>query len=360
MSRLKIPIGPQHPILKEPISIQVEVEGETIVDVDLQIGFVHRGIEKLIESFTYVQGVALIERICGICSHVHTTTFCESAETLAGIEIPQRARYLRTLMCEFERIHSHLLWLGIVGRNIGQDAIFMYAWRDRELVLDVMEAFSGGRVSHQVNIVGGVRFNPSLEEIKLSVKFLGQLESKVNNLIDIIETNESFIQRTKNMGFLSKEDILRYGIVGPIARASGINFDLRRDRSYGIYNKLSFNIPVRNDGDVWARAMIRLEETRESINICNQIIANLPAGEVRVKVPKRIPKGETITRSEAPRGELVYYLRSNGNDKPARLHIRTPTLPSLAAFPELLMGASIADMTVIISGHDLCIACADR
>ncbi|NSW52099.1 MAG: nickel-dependent hydrogenase large subunit [Anaerolineae bacterium] len=360
MSRLVIPIGPQHPILKEPISLKVEVEGENITHVDLQIGFVHRGIEKLVESLNWVQAVPLIERICGICSHVHTTTYCQGVEQLAGIEVPKRALYLRTLMCELERIHSHLLWLGIVGRNIGQEAMFMYAWRDRELVMDVMEAFSGGRVSHQANTIGGVRFDPSPAETAAAQKLLAELESKVVALRNIVEHSESFISRTAGMGVMNRDDIRRYGLLGPVARASGVDFDLRRDRPYSVYPELDFKVIVRREGDVWARAMVRVEETMQSIAICHHIINKLPGGAVSVKAPRRVPVGEVISRTEAPRGEVVYYIRSEGGEHPARVKVRTPTLPTLASFPELLQGVSIADMTVIISGADLCIACADR
>lgn len=360
MSVMTIPIGPQHPILKEPISLKVDVVGETIIKTEIQIGFVHRGIEKLAESMTFEQIVVLVERVCGICSHTHTTTFCKGVESLLGVEIPERGNFLRTLMCELERIHSHLLWLGIVGKNIGLESIFMYAWRDRELVIDIMEKISGQRVSHGVNIIGGVRINPDESKIQAAIAMISDLEKKLMTLMDIVLHEETFASRTKGLGILSPDEIRDYGIVGPSARASGCGLDVRKSQPYGIYQKLDFKVPMISTGDVWARAIIRMQETFESISLCKQIFGQLPGGDVMTRVPRRVLPGEVISLCEAPRGELVYYIRSDGSDRPARMKIRTPTLPSLAAFPAMLQGQSIADMTAIVSGADLCIACADR
>lgn len=360
MSRMVIPIGPQHPLLKEPLSFLVTLEGEKVIDSSLRLGYVHRGIEKLSEKRTYIQNVVLTERICGICSHIHTTTYCQAVEALLGLEVPLRGLYIRTLMCEMERIHSHLLWMGVLAKNIGLNTIFMYTWRDREIVLKVMEEISGGRVSHAVNKIGGVREDLNKSHIIMLNDSLKLLNKRVNELLRSTDKERSFKIRTRKIGYLSLEDIKRYCVVGPVARASGLDIDMRRDAPYAAYDKLDFEVPVMTDGDVWARSMIRVLETVQSIRICQQIINNIPDGPVSINAPRRVPAGEVISRSEAPRGEVVYFISSDGSQNPARLKVRTPTLTNLITLPGQLQGLQMADVSVVIAGVDLCIACGDR
>lgn len=360
MSRMVIPIGPQHPLLKEPLSFLITLEGEKVMDSSLRLGYVHRGIERLAEQRTYIQNVTLTERICGICSHIHTTTYCQAVEALLDLEVPQRGLYIRTLMCELERIHSHLLWMGVLTKNIGLNTIFMYTWRDREIVLDVMEEISGGRVSHAVNTIGGVRHDLSKDNIDMLKESLALLKTRVTSLLSAIEKERSFKIRTQKIGYLSLDEIKRFCVVGPVARASGLNIDMRRDAPYLVYANLDFEIPVMDEGDVWARSMIRMLETIQSIHICEQVIDTFPDGPVSVKAPRSVPEGESISRSEAPRGEVIYYLCSDGSQKPARLKIRTPTLTNLITLPGQLQGLQMADVSVVIAGVDLCIACCDR
>ncbi|MBN1261932.1 MAG: nickel-dependent hydrogenase large subunit [Anaerolineae bacterium] len=360
MNRITVPIGPQHPLLKEPMAFQLTVEGESVIESTLRLGYVHRGIERLCQERTYVQNIHLVERVCGICSHVHTTTYCQGVEALLGLEVPLRGLYLRTLLCELERIHSHLLWLGVLARNIGFDTIFMYAWRDREIVLDIMEDLSGGRVSHAVNVIGGVRIDLTEEHRDTILSQLDLLDKQVAHLLGIVEHERSLKARTQNIGHLSLEDVRRYCVVGPVARASGLNVDLRRDRPPPPYDRLTFTVPVHEDGDVWARTWVRMRETVESVRLCRQILTLLPDGPVAARARRRVPAGEVISRSEAPRGEVIYYIRSDGSDIPARVKIRTPTLTSLITLPTQLEGVNMADVSVVLAGVDLCIACADR
>lgn len=360
MSRMVVPIGPQHPLLKEPLSFLITLEGETVIDSSLRLGYVHRGIERLAEKRTYIQNIYLTERICGICSHIHTTTYCQAIEALLGLEVPKRGLYIRTLMCELERIHSHLLWLGVLAKNIGLNTVFMYAWRDREIVLNIMEEISGGRVSHAVNNIGGVRKDLNKDHILLFNESLKLLDKRVDRLLRSTEQERSFKIRTQKIGYLSLQEVKQYCVVGPIARASGLNVDMRRDAPYAAYRDLDFEVPLLEEGDVWARSMIRLRETVQSIRMCKQLIRNLPDGPVAVKSPRKVPKGEVISRSEAPRGEVVYYLRSDGSQYPARLKVRTPTLTSLITLPGQLKNLQMADVSVVIAGVDLCIACGDR
>ncbi len=360
MSKVIVPIGPQHPLLKEPLAFQLTLDGERVVESALRIGYVHRGIEQLCQSRTYEQNVHLVERVCGICSHVHTTTYCQAVEALLGLEVPLRGLYLRALLCELERIHSHLLWLGVLARNIGFDTIFMYAWRDREIVLDIMEDLSGGRISHAVNLIGGVRVDLTDEHRCAILAQLKLLDDQVARLLGVVEHERTLRARTRDVGQLSLEQVRRYCVVGPVARAAGLDVDMRRDQPRPPYDRLDFHVPVHTDSDVWARTLLRMQETVESVHLCRQILMTLPDGPVAVRARRRVPAGEVISRSEAPRGEVLYYVRSDGSDKPARVKIRPPTLTTLITLPIQLQDVNLADVSVVLSGVDLCIACADR
>ncbi len=358
--KMIIPIGPQHPLLKEPIAFTLTVEGERVMEAGMRMGYVHRGIERLAQERSYVQTIHLVERVCGICSHVHATTYCQGVEALLGLEIPPRAQYLRALLCELERIHSHLLWLGVLGKNLGLDTIFMYAWRDREIVLDIMEDLSGGRVSHAINVIGGVRSDVDEAHCDEILRQLDLLTEPLARLVGLVEHERTLKARTQNVGHLSLEQIRRYCVVGPVARASGLDVDLRRDMPKAPYTDLSFKVITHTAGDVWARTLVRMQEAVESVRLCREILAQLPDGPISVKAKRRVPPGEVVSRAEAPRGELIYYIRSDGSEKPARLKIRTPTLTTLITLPEQLREVNMADVPAVLSGVDLCIACADR
>jgi membrane-bound hydrogenase subunit alpha len=360
MEKTTIPIGPQHPLLKEPLSLRIKVSGEQVLGGDLRLGYVHRGIERLAQTRNYIQNVHLIERICGICSHVHTTAYCYAVESLLELEIPERAQYIRALLCELERIHSHLLWAGILANHIGLDTIFMHTWHNREMVLDIMEELSGGRVSHAVNKIGGIRFDLDEEHGPMIIKTVRKLHNEVEKLLDMIIHEPTIKARTQGVAVITPEEIVKYAVVGPVARASGVDFDLRRDDPLPPYDRLDFTVITQTAGDAWARTVVRVEEVRESINLCEKILEDMPEGEVEVRARSRVPEGQVTIRAEAPRGELFYYLRSDGTDKPARLKIRTPTLPVLGILPKQLADIQVADIPVVLAGVDLCIACADR
>jgi NADH-quinone oxidoreductase subunit D len=360
MSQMTIPIGPHHPLLKEPLSFFLTVEGERVVDSAMRLGYVHRGIERLCQERSYVQNLYLFERVCGICSHVHTTAYCQGVEALLDLKVPLRALYLRTLLCELERAHSHLLWLGVLGENIGFTTIFMYAWRDREIALDIMEELSGGRVTHAVNTIGGVRIDIDDDQFYSVVARLYKLEQRAEEFLAVIQNERTFRARTQGVGYLSPEQVRQYCAVGPVARASGVDVDLRRDAPYAAYGRVHVNVAIHDEGDVWARTLVRTLETIESLRLCRQLLIGLPDGPTRVRAPRRVPPGEVVSRVEAPRGELIYYIRADGSDSPARIKIRTPTLTSLITLRDQLRGINTADVSVVLSGVDLCIACADR
>ncbi len=263
-------------------------------------------------------------------------------------------------MCELERIHSHLLWLGILAKHIGLEMVFMHTWHDRELVLDLMEELSGGRVAHAVNQIGGVRFDLDDEHRPMIASTVDKLHSQYEQLLDVLENETTLKARTQGVAPLTAEDMKRYCVVGPVARASGLDVDLRRDDPMPPYDKLDFNVITHPDGDAWSRTYVRLQEVRESLVLCERIIQEIPDGPISVRGRRKVPAGEVVVRSEAPRGEVFYYLRSDGSEYPARLKIRTPTLPVLSILPKQLSEIHVADIPVVLAGVDLCIACADR
>jgi len=360
MDKMNIPIGPQHPLLKEPLRLNIEIDGEQVLGSYLRLGYVHRGIEKLAQTRNYHQNIPLIERVCGICSYVHTTTYCRAVEDLLGLEVPERAQYIRALMCELERVHSHLLWLGILAKHIGLEMIFMHTWNDRELILDIMEALSGGRIAHAVNKIGGVRFDLKTEHSEMIASAVKKLTQEYEKLDGILENEPTLQARTQGVAPISAEEAKRHCVVGPVARASGVDVDMRRDDPMPPYDKLDFQVITHADGDAWARTCVRLQEIRQSLRICDQIIDSISEGPTSVRAPRKVPAGEVVMRSEAPRGEVFYYLRSDGSEYPARLKIRTPTLPVLGILPKQLSEIHVADIPVVLAGVDLCVACADR
>lgn len=356
----KIPFGPQHPALKEPEGFSLALKGEKIMGVGIRLGYNHRGIEKGCESKSYLQAMYLIERVCGICSHSHATCFIQAVEEIAGLEVPKRALYIRTLIGELERIHSHLLWLGVAGHEIGFDTLLMYSWRDREVVMDILSKLSGNRVNYGMNTVGGVRRDISPADAKEVLKDMDILEDRTKYYIDIATKETTIIKRLSGVGKLSHEDALKLGAVGPTGRASGVDRDVRRDDPYAAYDELKFKVITSNENDVYGRTVVRVLELMESYKIIRQVIKNLPEGALAVKAPRKIPAGEAFGRYEAPRGEDVHYVKSNGTEKPERVKIRAPTLANVQAVRHMLKDRYLADMPIVIAAIDPCFSCTDR
>jgi len=357
---VRVPIGPQHPALKEPESFMVDLRGEKISAVSLRLGYNHRGIEKGCEERTYVQDVYLVERVCGICSHSHSTAFVQAVEEIAGLELPKRAKYIRTLIAELERIHSHLLWLGVAGHEIGFDTLLMYTWRDREAVMDLLAALTGNRVNYGLNTVGGVRRDVSPEQIPEILRVVDLLEERTKYYIDLALTEETLAKRLVGVGKLSKEDAVTLGAVGPTARASGVDRDTRRDDPYAAYDEVSFQVVTDDRCDVFGRAVVRLGELMQSYSIVRQLVKNLPEGPIAVKAPLKIPAGEAVSRYEAPRGEDVHFVRANGTDKPERVKIRAPTLANTQSVAKMLEDGYLADLPIVVAAIDPCFSCTDR
>ncbi|MEI6079682.1 MAG: nickel-dependent hydrogenase large subunit [bacterium] len=360
MAIVKIPIGPQHPALKEPESFLISLDGERIQEVGMRLGYNHRGIEKAAEGRTYIQNIYLLERVCGICSHSHSTAFIQAVEEVAGIELSRRAKYIRTIMGELERIHSHLLWLGVAGHEVGFDTLLMYSWRDREIVMDLLAMISGNRVNYGMNTFGGVRRDIDKQKQQDILTAVDALEERTKYYAKVATEEITLIKRLSGVGYISKEDVYRLGTVGPTGRASGMPRDTRKDDPYAAYDEVDFNVITDNHCDVYGRTLVRVGELMETYKIIRQLIKNMPDGEIAVKFPRRVPAGEATSRYEAPRGEDVHYVKGNGTDKPERVKLRAPTLANLQSVSKMLEDNNLADVPITIAAIDPCFSCTDR
>lgn len=359
-NKVVIPIGPQHPALDEPASFTVTLNGEKVDSVVIGVGYNHRGLEKACESRSYIRDLYIIERVCGICSHAHTSAFCMAVERLAGVTVPERAEYIRAIVAELERLHSHLLWLGVAGHEIGFDTLFMYSWRDREKVVELLADIGGNRINYAVNTFGGVRrdINGDLS-LKIN-KVMDELDVQLDYYIKLATTEPTLKLRLSGVGKLSKEDALKFGATGPVLRAAGVAEDIRVSEPYGVYNSHKVNVITADSADVFGRTVVRLLEMKESIRLIRTFLDNIPEGDLLVKVPRRIPEGEVIVRVEAPRGEDIHYVRSNGTDIPDRVRVRAPTEANWHGMQHMLKNEYLADVPVSIAAIDPCYSCTDR
>jgi len=356
----RIPVGPFHPALEEPYKLSVSCQGEIIHGVTIEVGFSFRAIELLAQRRNYIQDLTLVERVCGICSGVHTLTFCMAAEALAGVQVPDRARFLRVIVAELERLHSHLLWTGIAAEDIGFQTMFMEAFALRERVMDVLELVSGSRVHYAMNCIGGV-----IGDIRDTDAVLAAIQETrrtlERDLVPVFSENLTARARTAGVGILTREQAIDKGVVGPTARASGVDMDIRRDLPYAAYPELDFRIVTLTDGDVRARLVVRAMEMLESVRLIEEALRKLPDGPTRAEAGfPVIPPGEATARTEAPRGELFYYLASDGSDIPTRVKIRTPSFVNIPSIEAMCVGNQLADMPLIQASVDPCCSCTDR
>lgn len=357
-----IPVGPYHPLQEEPELFRLYCEGEIVTDVEWETGYNHRGIEKINESKTFEQIFFVVERICGICSTSHPFAYANAMEEIAHVTIPDRAKYIRTVVAELERIHSHLLWVGLAGHFIGYNTVFMWAWKYREPVLDLFEMITGNRNSYAMFKIGGVRRDVEETNFSVILKTLDRLKPKVEMLMKAVIDDPVIHMRTKGIGVLTKDDIVRYCAVGPTARASGINTDIRRDDPYAAYPLIDWKVIVQEDGDIFAKAVVRFLEVFESISIIEQCISKMRGetpGEIDVKV-KNIPPGDGSGRAEAPRGEVFHYVVTDGANSPVRHKIRAPSYVNVATFKKSCVGYTVADATLALAAVDPCYCCTER
>jgi ech hydrogenase subunit E len=353
-----VPFGPQHPVLPEPIHLDLVLEDERVVDVIPSIGYIHRGFEKLVEKREYPEYVYIAERTCGICSFIHGMTYCQGIEEIMHIEVPERAHFLRTIWSEYSRLHSHLLWLGCFADSFGFENLFMNAWRIREQILDVMEQTTGGRVIQGSCKIGGVRKDISNEKLDEMRRDLDSIEREIRDLTTVFLQDDSIRHRLRNVGKLSKEDAYHLGAVGPTARGSGVAIDMRKT-GYSAYGKLNFQLVTDSCGDCYGRCTVRAKELFTSIDLIRQAVQKIPDGPIDVKVTGA-PDGEYFSRSEQPRGELVHYIKGNGTKFLVRSRIRTPTLTNIPPLVKMLKGCELADVPVIVLSIDPCISCTER
>lgn len=358
MARTVIPFGPQHPVLPEPVHLDLVVEDEKVVEARPSIGFIHRGLEKLAETKDYHEFVYVAERICGICSFIHGQTYCQAVETLMNIPVPPRALYLRTVWGELSRIHSHLLWLGLMADGMGFESLFMHSWRIREKILNIVEATTGGRVIFGSCKVGGVRRDIGSDMIDQILGELKEIEKDIQDVTKVFLNDSSVKSRLCGVGVISRQQAYDLGCVGPMLRASGVGQDMRQ-LGYAAFQDIPVEPITRTEGDSYARCAVRCEELFQSVHIIRQALAKIPSGEVSVKVSGN-PTGETITRTEQPRGEVVYHLKANGTKNLQRFRVRTPTFANLPAMLQVLPGCDLADVPMIVLTIDPCISCTER
>jgi ech hydrogenase subunit E len=353
-----IPFGPQHPVLPEPIHFDLVTEDEKIIDAIPSISYVHRGLERLVEKRDYIDFVHIADRICGLCSFMHSMGYCQAVEQVMAVEVPERALYLRTIWAELSRIHSHIFWLGVAADAFGFESLFMQCLRLRESVLDIFEETTGARVILAVCKVGGVRRDIDADTLKGIVNRMTAMRSMLEEVSNVFISDYSIKHRLAGVGFLSREDAYNLGCVGPMARASGLNLDMRI-LGYAAYKYLDVEPVVENDGDCYARCLVRIRENYHSIDLIRQAMEKIPEGPVEVKV-KGAPNGEYFSRVEQPRGEVIHYVKGNGSRFLQRFRVRVPTFSNIPSMIKMLKGSELADVPNIILTLDPCISCTER
>jgi ech hydrogenase subunit E len=358
MPQSVIPFGPQHPVLPEPLHLQLTFEDEVVTAVQPALGFVHRGLERMTDRRDFQQMQQVVERVCGICSTIHGLCYAQALEKMMSVESPPRARFLRVVWSELHRLQSHLLWLGLFADSFGFESLFMECWKIREKILDLNQGTTGNRVIISVNALGGVRRDLDTGQVDWILDSLRQVERRFTEVQKVFLRDYTIRQRTAGKGVLTREQAYTLGAVGPVLRASGVPLDARK-LGYAAFHELAWEPVVETDGDCLARLKVRLREARQSVDLIRQALALLPPGEIRVKV-KGFPAGEVFFRVEQPRGELLYYIKAGGRKFLDRLRIRTPTFANLPALLTLLPGLWLSDVPVVVLSIDPCISCTER
>ncbi len=384
---LVLNMGPQHPSTHGVLRLVLEIDGETVVRIKPEIGFLHTGIEKTCEAKFYQQVVPLTDRIDYLCPLTNNLCYCLAVEKLLGLEIPPKAQWMRVLMNELTRINSHLVWLGTHAMDLGAMTVFLYCFREREDVLRFFEMVSGQRMMTSYFRIGGLALEPPLGFFEKVKKFADRFPGNVDEYEGLLTGNPIFMMRTKGVAHLSAEDAIALGACGPTLRGSGIDIDLRRDAPYSGYENFKFNVPVRTEGDVFARYLCRVQELRESIGMVQQALAGMPEGPVKADAPKvvlpdrekmktqmealiyhfkiitegfTVPAGEVYQAIESPRGEMGYYVVSDGTAKPYRVHMRGPSYANLQTLAKMCEGQLIADVVAAIGSIDVVLGDIDR
>jgi NADH-quinone oxidoreductase subunit D len=380
-------MGPQHPSTHGVLRLLLEVDGETVVRMVPDIGFLHTGIEKTCEAKFYQQVVPLTDRIDYLCPLINNLTYCLAVEKLLGLEPPPRAQWIRVMLSELTRISSHLVWLGTHALDMGAMTVFLYCFREREEILRIFENVSGQRMMTSYFRIGGLALEPPLDFFDKVKAFAKIFPERIDEYENLLTGNPIWLERTKGVAHISQEDAIAFGVTGPSLRGSGVDFDLRRDMPYSSYDKFQFKVPVRSEGDVFARYMCRVLELRESIGIVKQALEGIPEGDIKADAPKvvlpdrekmktqmealiyhfkivtegfAVPKGEVYQAVESPRGEMGYYVISDGTGKPYRVHMRSPSYATLHALEKMCVGRLLADVVAAIGSIDIVLGEIDR
>jgi NADH-quinone oxidoreductase subunit D len=380
-------MGPQHPATHGVLRLVLEIDGETVVRLYPEIGYLHTGIEKTCEAKFYHQVVPLTDRIDYLAPMINNLCYCLAVEKLLDLEIPPKAQWMRVMLAELTRLNSHLIWLGTHAMDIGALTVFLYTFREREEILRLFEAVSGQRMMTSYIRIGGLALEPPLDFLDRVQAFIKTLPEKIDEYENLLTGNPIFINRLKNVGHLSAEEAVALGVTGPVARASGIDFDVRRDMPYSGYEKFHFKVPISTDCDVWARYLLRLVEMRESVKIVQQALDGMPEGRIKADAPKivlpdrekmktqmealihhfkivtegfAVPAGEVYQSVESGHGLVGYYIVSDGTAKPYRVHMRYPSFASLQALETMCKGRLLADVVAVIGSIDIVLGEIDR
>jgi NADH-quinone oxidoreductase subunit D len=380
-------MGPQHPSTHGVLRLVLEIDGETVLKVVPDIGYLHTGIEKTCEAKFYQQVVPMTDRIDYLSPMTNNLCYCLAVEKLLEMEIPARAQWIRVLLNELTRLNSHLVWLGTHAMDIGALTVFLYTFREREEILRIFEHVSGQRMMTSYFRIGGLALEPPLDLFDRIQKLIKILPEKIDEYQNLLTGNPIWISRLKGVGHLSAADAIALGVTGPPLRASGVDWDLRRDMPYSSYEKFLFKVPVSNECDVWARYVVRLEEMRESVKICQQALDGMPEGDIKANAPKvvlpdrekmktqmesliyhfkivtegfAVPAGQVYQAVESPRGEMGYFVVSDGTAKPYRVHMRNPSFASLQALQTMCEGRLLADVVAVIGSIDIVLGEIDR
>jgi NADH-quinone oxidoreductase subunit D len=349
-------VGPQHPSTHGVFRVVIKIDGEVIKEATPVIGYLHRGTEKLAENLTYTQIIPYTDRMDYLSAMTGNYVVCQAAETLMGLEVPERAEYLRVMVMELNRIASHLVWVGTYLLDIGAMSPFLYAFRDREMIINLFNELCGARLTYFYMRVGGVKWDAPEGWIEKVENFIPYMREKMDEYHQLITGNEIFLNRVKGVGIYDAETAISYGLSGANLRSTGVQWDVRKDEPYSIYDRFQFDVPIRTNGDCFDRYMVRMEEIRQSLRILEQAVEQLPdSGEIMGKVPRvlRVPEGEVYVKLETPRGELGAYVVSKGKDKPFRLKFRRPSFVNLQILPKLLVGENISNLVTILGAIDI-------
>ena len=360
--QVMINMGPQHPSTHGVLRLILTLEGEVIAAVDPDIGYLHRGMEKIAENRTYAQYLPYTDRFDYLSSLNNNLAYCLAVERLAGIEVPERAQYIRVILAELNRVASHLIWLASFGNDLGATTVFLYGIRERELVVDLFEMALGARLTYSGMRIGGMPYDLPEGFADATRNVMAQIRPRLDENDRLLTGNRIFEARTKGVGTISREVAIAYALSGPTLRGSGAAIDVRREDPYCVYDRLSFEVPSFPQGDCWARYMVRIEEMRQSMRIVEQCLERMPEGPVRAKIPRvfKPPAAEAYARTEAPRGDLSMFIVSDGSERPCRLRVRTPSFANLQALETMSRGHKIGDIVAILGSIDIVLGDIDR